>query len=166
MARRQRGADGSDPYEQAAARLEADRRSKELGDPMPVLPPELATAMPDRRRMRRTLYLVGGVLLILVVGRIGAGSRAPSLPASCSKLQIAVSPAEARQGGGVTWSATGPPGQAISVSIGGRQVSRPSTALVDCKATGKFVVPVGPGRYDLTVRSGVSTATARLIVAG
>ena len=167
-ARRWRRPDREEPdaYERAAHRLDADRRSRELGDPIPVLPPGLATPLPDRRKMRRTLYLLGAVLLVLILGRLTARSRAPELPPNCSKLQVAVEPTQVRQGGGVSWSATGPSGRAVTLGIGNRRVSRPDTVLTDCKATGKFLVPVGPGTYDVTLRVGGDSATARLTVTG
>ncbi len=160
------GRDEADPYEAAAARLDADRRSRDLGDPIPALPPGLATPMPDRRKMRRTLYLIGAVLLILIVGRVTARSHAPELAASCTKVQLAINPSAVHSGRAVTWSATGPSGRAITLTVGDRQVSPDRTTLTGCKATGKFLVPVGPGRYDVTLRAGSATATARLSVTG
>ena len=154
MARR--GSDGERPdaYERAAQRIDADRRSRNLGDPIPVPPPGLGARMPDRRKMRRTLYLIGGLLVLLVVGQITARSRDPELPASCTTLRLAVDPTEVRQGRAVSWSATGPSGRSISVTVGGKQVSPPGTTLANCTATGKFVLPaLPPGRHDVTVRT-------------
>lgn len=164
MARGGRGRDEPDPYEQAAARLDAERRSRDLGEPIPALPPGLAAPLPDRRKMRRTLYLIGAVLLILIVGRVTARSHAPDLTASCTKVQLAITPSKVHRGRAVTWSATGPSGRVITLTIGGRQVSADGTTLTSCKATGKFLVPVGPGRYDVTLRAGSETATRRLSV--
>lgn len=163
MARR-RDPEEPDAFERAAQRIDADRRGRELGDPIPVLPPGLAVPLPDRRKMRRTLYLVGGLLVVLVVGQLTARSRGPSLPASCSTLRIAVKPAEVRQGAGVSWSAAGPAGRTITVTLGGKLVSRSGAALADCKASGSFLVQLGPGRYELMVRDGANSATARLVV--
>lgn len=166
MARRagRSDADEPDPYEQAAARLEGDRRSRDLGDPIPVLPPGLATPLPDRRKMRRTLYLIGAVLLVLIIGRLTARSRSPDLAANCTKLQIFVDPGQVKQGAGVSWSATGGSGRTIAVRLAAKQVSRPDTVLRNCKATGKFLVPVPPGRYQLEVRDGTTSATVPLTV--
>lgn len=164
MSRGGRGRDEPDPYEQAAARLEAERRSRDLGDPIPDLPPGLTAPLPDRRKMRRTLYLIGAVLLILIVGRLTARSRAPQLAADCTRLQIAITPGEVRRGHAVNWSATGPSGRPITVAIGGRRVSTDRTTLTGCTATGKFLVAVGPGRYQVTLDDGAGSATAPLSV--
>ena len=159
--------DQPDSFERAAERLDADRRSRELGEPIPVGPPGLATALPDRRRMRRTLWVVAGALVLLVIGRVATRSPAPALPASCTASRIAVQPTEAPRGGAVRWSATGPSGRAITVTLDGRQVSTPGTVLRGCRAAARFLVPLGPGRREvrlLDTRTGDVRATARLTV--
>jgi hypothetical protein len=159
--------DEPDAYERAAQRIDADRRSRELGDPIPVLPPGLATPLPDRRKMRRTLYLIGVLLVVLVVGRLAASSHAPELARSCTTLQIAVSPTEVRPGAGVKWSVTGPSGRPITVTVGGKRVSRPGIALADCRAAAAFLVPtLAPGEYKITVSDGSGSSSARMTVTG
>lgn len=158
-----------DPYEIAVHRIESDRRSREMGDPMPALPPGLDVPLPGRR-MHRTIWLLAGALVLLVVGRLATSSRTPTLAADCTRAQFKLSSSEVRTGGPVRWSATGPADTPVEVRVDQRRTSEPGITLAGCKASGAFLlVGVAAGKHTVSLlnsRTGSRLAAAALTVTG
>jgi len=135
-----------DPYE-----LGARNSDPELGalQPLPPAPPRMSP-----------LKLLGlfavGVVVVAVV-RDGLGGKGPAVARSCSTPAVALSKDAVDPNEVVRWTATGPSGATVVLSLDsptapatddahllGRQV------LADCTASGQFGVRAPAGRHTVT----------------
>ena len=104
-----------------------------------------------------------GFLAVVVVGALirGAGSRPPTLPASCTTPAYALSTTSVKQYGVVRWSAVGPRTSRVVLAVdsptlpqqpagaGAGRVFGPAQ-LDGCAASGQFGVRATPGAHTVT----------------
>lgn len=141
------------PQDLDQSELAYERLSSGVG-PYEPLPPGL-------QRFNRKQLLVYALLLVLVVAvfRDGIGRPPPEADGSCSRPAFAFDQTEVRVDGVVKWSVAGPTGS--RVVVGADTTTVPTTvaegkllgpvALQDCKASGRFGVPLTDGEHQLRV---------------
>jgi hypothetical protein len=141
---RRRRPEPLDPHELAAARL---RSGLEPFEPLPPNPRPI-----DRKRL--LFYALVGVVVVGVL-RDGLGRGAPPVDGSCTKPAFALDREEVGQYGVVKWSVAGPSGAQVvitadttSTAIGRLLGPLP---LKQCKASGRFGVPLSDGDHVLRV---------------
>jgi hypothetical protein len=136
--------DQPDASEQAAARL---RAGLEPFEPLP----------PDPRPINRKKLLLYVFLGVLVVGvlRDGLGRGAPSVDGSCTRPAFALDRSEVGQYGVVKWSVAGPTGAQVVITADTTTTSTGRLLgplpLKQCKASGRFGVPLSDGDHVLRV---------------
>jgi hypothetical protein len=136
--------DPPDPHELAAERLRGGL------EPFEPLPSGLARF--DRKRL--VLFVIMGGLMVAIL-RDGIGRGAPPVDGSCTKPGFAFDRSSVRVDGAVKWAVAGPTGSAVIVTADsesagvGRLVG--PVALKDCKASGRFGVPLTDGNHVLRV---------------
>ncbi len=133
-----------DPFEQVAERIEAGRK------PFEALPPDPRRI--DRKRL--IMYVVVGALLVAVL-RDGLGRPAPPVQGSCAKPGFALDRVEVTEGAVIKWSVAGPSGSQVVITA---DTTSPETGRLlgpvpvkDCKASGRFGVPLPDGDHVLRV---------------
>ena len=172
-----------DPYEAAAARIEAARRARAAGSPAPLADPLHDAGSPRKRPPVKMLAAV--LVAIVVVGLLRGSQRvsAPPLPTSCTKAAVAVAPTTSRRGGLVAWSATGPDHTLVVLTVGvtgfttdaaGHLVPQPTalpgtspvpeldvgTRLLHCRGSGTFRVLLPVGHYPVILYAVTGTGTS------
>lgn len=135
-----------DPYE-----IGARNSDPELGalQPLPPAPQRIAP-------MKLLGLFAVGVVLVAIV-RDGLGSAGPELARSCSVPAVVLSKDAVDTGGVVRWSATGPSGATVVLSLDSPTAPATDDArllgrrvLAGCTASGQFGVRAPAGRHTVT----------------
>jgi len=131
--------DRPDPHERAAERIQAAL------EPFEPLPPGLQRF--DRKRL--VFLLILGAVTVAIL-RDGLGRGAPPVSGSCTHPAFAFDRSEvAQQGGVVKWSAAGPSGASVFVTVDSTSIDSGHllgpVVLKDCKASGRFGVVLQGG---------------------
>ena len=144
MALRRRRPEPLDPHELAAARL---RGGLEPFEPLPPDPRPI-----DRKKL--LFYVLLGVVVVGVL-RDGIGRWAPPVHGSCTSPAFALDRDEVGQYGVVKWAVAGPTGAQVVITAdttsatSGRLLG--PLPLKQCKASGRFGVPLSDGDHVLRV---------------
>ena len=144
LAWRKRPVDRPDQHELAAERMAAG-----LG-PFEPLPETLRRF--DRKR-QVLLFLLGAIALLLYRGAQTGGP--PSASGSCTRPAFDFDHTSVRYYGTVRWSVAGPAGSSVvitadSASVTTGRLAGP-VALKDCRAQGRFGVPLPDGTHLIRV---------------
>jgi hypothetical protein len=156
-----------DPYE-----IGARNSDPELGalQPLPPAPPRMSPL--------KLLGLFAVGVVVVAVGRDSLGGRGPTVARSCSTPAVVLSKDAVDQFEVVRWSATGPSGATVVLSLD--SPAAPATdeehllgrrVLADCTASGQFGVRAPAGTHTVTTyllrpdATVVTVATRTLTVA-
>jgi len=155
-----------DPYEGAAARLEATRRAREENrDAVPDVAAGVRPAFVPRVPTRWLVLPFVGFVLVGVNLTLTA-PRDPQLPADCKRASLKVLPESTATGQPVGWTATGPEGRyVVTVGVTALRLSAAGAPVIDrvdkgneadatiegettmggCRAGGRFLLRQGQG---------------------
>lgn len=141
---RRRRPDAPDLHEQAASRMRAGL------EPFEPLPPDPRPV--DRKRL--LFFILVGVVVVGVL-RDGLGRGAPAVHGSCTKPAFALDRSEVGQYGVVKWSVAGPTGDQVVITADAASAASGRllgpVPLKQCKASGRFGVPLSDGNHVLRV---------------
>ena len=136
-----------DPYEVAAARISAQRRGREMGEPVPELPPGTGTALPSNK-LRRLLVLLAAALVVLAIGGV---VRAGQSPGGCDSTKLELRDDSVEQGEVARWQASGKGVADLELRVAGAVPARGGHTGSGCSASGFFTVDSPPGSYPVTL---------------
>jgi hypothetical protein len=191
MARERRGRDWQERAFEERENLRKDKKvgvASDVPDPM-----RISTDLPRRSSLRWTAAGLG-VLIVAVLIHNNHTNHAPALATSCTTPAMALSTTSAHQGSNVRWSATGPAGTPLLITIGvaslkagakpgqispvpepgGRLATteiavRPGPLPSSCASHGEFSVGVPKGRYTVRLfrltNAGTAAVTATSVAA-